>query len=131
MLSEHRDRDAARRFLRRLIEVAERKPLRLTTDHHPAYPKAIRWIIGRKALHRRGQYLNNFMEQDHRAVKQRYYPMLGFGNFDSASRFCLAFDALRNYLRKSRRGEQVPSLPEQRRSFAARWTSLIAELSAA
>ena len=41
MLSEHRDKHAARRFLRRLVEVAGRKPLRVTTDHHPAYRKAI------------------------------------------------------------------------------------------
>ena len=55
MLSEHRDKHAARRFLRRLIEVAGHKPLRVTTDHHPAYRKAIRWILGRKVLHRRNQ----------------------------------------------------------------------------
>ena len=74
MLSEKRDRHAARRFLRRLVDVAEGRPLRVTTDHHPAYRRAIRWILGRKVQHRTTQYLNNFMEQDHRAVKQRYYP---------------------------------------------------------
>jgi transposase-like protein len=57
MLSEHRDKHAARRFLRRLIEVSGRRPARVTTDHHPAYPRAIRWIVGRKALHRRERYL--------------------------------------------------------------------------
>ncbi len=77
MLSPHRDKHAARRFLRRLVEVAGRKPLRVATDHHAPYRKAIRWILGRKARHRRSQYLNNLTEQDHRAVKQRYYPMLG------------------------------------------------------
>jgi transposase-like protein len=87
MLSEHRDKHAARRFLRRLVEVAERKPRRVTTDLHPAYRRAIRWILGRKVLHRTNRYLNNYTEQSHRAVKQRYYPMLGFGNFESASRF--------------------------------------------
>ena len=34
-------------------------PLRLTTDKHPAYTKAVRWIVGRKVLHRHNQYLNN------------------------------------------------------------------------
>ena len=34
-------------------------------------------------LHRQNQYLNNRIEQDHRPLKQRYYPMLGFGRFDS------------------------------------------------
>ena len=99
MLSEHRDRQAARRFLRRLLDASPHRPLRLTTDKHPAYKKAVRWIVGRKVLHRQNQYLNNRIEQDHRPLKQRYYPMLGFGRFDSASRFCTAFDELRHYLR--------------------------------
>ena len=38
MLSEHRDKHAARRFLRRLVDVAERKPQRVTTDKHPSVP---------------------------------------------------------------------------------------------
>ena len=59
MLSEHRDKHAARRFLRRLLEVADGRPRRITTDLHPAYRRAIRWIIGRKAWHRTTQYLNN------------------------------------------------------------------------
>ena len=99
MLSEHRDKHAARRFLKRLLEVAEGRPRRITTDLHPAYRRAIRWIIGRKAWHRTTQYLNNYTEQSHRALKQRYYPMLGFGSFESASRFCTAFDELQQYLR--------------------------------
>ena len=131
MLSEHRDKHAARRFLRRLVEVAGRKPLRITTDKHPAYRKAIRWIIGRGALHRTAQYLNNYTDQSHRAVKQRYYPRLGFGSFESASRFCAAFDELRQYFRVRRRGEGYVSLAEQRRLFLARWDLLIAELAVA
>ena len=58
MLSEKRDKHAARRFLRRLVDVAEGRPLRVTTDHHPAYQRAIRWILGRKVQHRTTQYLN-------------------------------------------------------------------------
>ena len=62
MLSEHRDKHTARRFLRRLVDVAEGRPLRVTTDHHPAYRKAVRWILGGKVVHRTNQYLNNFLE---------------------------------------------------------------------
>ena len=131
MLSEHRDKHAARRFLRRLVDVAGGKPLRVTTDQHPAYRKAIRWILGRKVHHRTTQYLNNFMEQDHRAVKQRYYPMRGFGSFVSASLFCSAFDELRQYFRwRRRRGDSMP-LAEQRRLFTTRWRALLAEMAAA
>ena len=75
--------------------------------------------------------MNNYTEQSHRAVKQRYYPMLGFGSFESASRFCLAFDALRQYFRVRGRGQPCVSLAEQRRLFLTRWRSLIAEMAAA
>ena len=34
---------------------------------------------------RTSKYLNNIIEQDHRRVKQRIYPMLGFKNFENAT----------------------------------------------
>ena len=63
-------------------------------------------------------------------MKQRYYPMLGFGSFESAARFCTAFDELRQYFRVRRRGEPHVSLAEQRRLFLTRWRSLITEMAA-
>ena len=127
MLSEHRDRSAARRFLRGMLEVSGQRPLRVTTDHHGSYPKAIRWIVGRNAIHRRDRYLNNRTEQSHRPLKQRYYPMLGFGNFESASRFCTAFDEVHNYFRI----DKAPSSLARREQFMIRWRELIGSLSAA
>ncbi len=110
MLSENRDKHAVRRFLCRLIDHIGQKPLRTTTDKHPAYKKAIHWIIGRKVQHRNSQYLNNRMEQSHRPIKQRYYAMLGFGRFESANRFCNAFGELHNYVRvRSAESEYVPA----------------------
>ena len=68
------------------------------------------------------------IEQDHRAIKQRYYPMRGFGSFASAAQFCAAFDELRRYFRAPRRpGLPIP-LATQRRLFVARWRSLIQEM---
>ena len=127
MLSEHRDKHAARRFLRGLLEVTATRPRSVTTDLHPAYRRAIRWLVGRRAK----QYLNNYTEQSHRGLKQRYYPMLGFGNFESASRFCSAFDELRDYFRVTRRGQPTVSLADQRQTFIDRWRSLAAEVAAA
>ena len=77
------------------------------------------------------RYLNNRIEQDHRAIKQRYYPMLGFKRMESAKRFCSAFEELRQYLRiRPPVGEQV-SLSEKRRIFLARWQALATEMAAA
>jgi len=129
MLSEHRDKHAARRFLRRLLDTAGEKPLRMTTDKHPAYTKAIRWIVGRKVLHRQNQHLNNRMEQSHRPIKQRYYPMLGFQNFESASRFCSAFDELRNYLRARSEDDEPVRVSTRREIFTGRWSALMTELA--
>ncbi len=129
MLSEKRDKHAARRFLKRLLQTADDRPLRLTTDKHPAYKKAIRWIVGRKALHRTTQYLNNRTEQSHRPIKQRYYPMLGFKKFESASRFCTAFDELRNYLRIQTPSDRRMASAQRREIFNQRWSALMAELS--
>ena len=112
MLSEHRDKHAARRFLRRLADGAQRTPQRVTTDQHPPYRRAIRWILGRKVLHRCS------------------YPMLGFGSFASAARCCTAFDELRQYFRvRQRPGETVP-LVDKRQLFLTRWRSRIAEMAA-
>ena len=130
MRSEHRDKHAARRFLRRLVDGAQRTPQRVTTDPQPPYRRAIRWILGRKVPHRCNRYLNNLTEQSHRAIKQRYYPMLGFGSFASAARFCTVFDELRQYFRvRQRPGGTVP-LADKRQLFLTRWRSRIAEMAA-
>ena len=126
-----RDTHAARRFLRRLVDVAQRKPERVTTDPHPPYRRAIRGILGRTVRHRCNRYLNTRTEQSQRAIKPRSDPMLGCGSFASAARFCSAFAARRQYVRVGQRGAEWVPLAEQRRLVVQRWRSLIAEMTAA
>src|SRR4051812_34747286 len=120
MLSEHRDMEAAKRFFAGAAEVVGHKPMRVTTDGHDSYPRAIRRILGRKVEHRTNRYLNNRVEQDHRGIKQRYYPMRGFCSFESAARFCSAYDEQRDYFRYRSSPKQKVSLSEQRRMFRER-----------
>jgi len=124
MLSEHRDMVSAKRFFSHAREVVGHRPTKVTTDGHDTYPRAIRKILGRKVEHRTSRYLNNKMEQDHRGIKQRYYPMLGFGSFASATRFCQAFDEQRDYFRYRTRPKQIVPLPEQRRMCRQRFGAL-------
>src|SRR4051794_38049398 len=86
MLSSTRDMAAAQRFFRGTLAVAGRAPRQVTTDGHDSYPRAIREVLGDRVEHRCSAFLNRRIEQDHRGVKQRYYPMLGFGAFQSAQR---------------------------------------------
>ena len=113
-LSEKRDMEAAQKFFEQAVAVVGHAPEQVTTDGHRSYPRAIRETMGSEITHRTSKYLNNRLEQDHRGIKQRYYPMSGFKTFESTARFCCAFDELRNYLRpRPTRGEPI-SLPEQR-----------------
>jgi putative transposase len=125
LLSETRDLKAAQRFFRGARAVVGHAPDRVTTDGHDAYPRAIRGTLGRKVIHRRNRYLNNRLEQDHRGIKQRYYPMRGFGSFAAAARFCTAHDELRDYLRSRRTLGEAVSLAEQRQLFRDRWSGLM------
>jgi len=121
MLSEHRDMDAARRFFVQAIEVVGHGPAQVTTDGHAAYPRAIRETAGGQVEHRCSQYLN---------IKQRYHPMRGFGSFASASRFCRAFDEVRDHFRTRRTMGEVVPLAEQRRRFIERLAELDTLLAA-
>jgi putative transposase len=53
-------------------------PDRTTTDGDDAYPRAIRNAFGDRVTHRTNRYLNNHVEQDHRFIKCRVNPGLGF-----------------------------------------------------
>ena len=47
-------------------------------------------------------------------VKQRYYPMRGFGSVASAAHFCRAFDEVRQFFRVSTTMKQSVPLAHQR-----------------
>ena len=131
MVSEKRHMEAAKRFFKQAVEVCGHVPDQVMTDGHTSYPRAIRETMGSDVQHRTSKYLNNRLEQDHRGIKQRYFPMCGFGAIEAEARFCCAFDELRTYFRPRRTmGERV-SLLEQRRAFLQRLVTLKAFLQAA
>ena len=75
------------------------------------------WVLD---IHQCSHYLNNLLEQDHRGIKQRYYPMRGFGTFTAAARFCRTFDEIRQFFRFRTTIGQLVSLPLQRDVFRQR-----------
>ena len=119
MLSATRDMTAARRFFRSALAVVKELPKQVTTDGHSSY-RAIREVLGRKIKHRCSAYLNRRIEQDHRGIKQRYYPMLDFGALHSARCFCRAFEEVRQYFRPRRKRKQVVLLARQRCQLLSR-----------
>ena len=89
LLSEHRDVEAAKRFFTQAIN-KHRAPEKITLDGCAAMHRAVRElkesaILPINVCVRTSKYLNNLIEQDHRRVKQRVYPMLGFKRFENAA----------------------------------------------
>src|SRR5450631_4084948 len=80
LLRAHRDYAAARRFFQRAIEL-HGVPETITIDKSGANTAAIEGMradSGADIGLRQSKYLNNIVEQDHRAIKRIVRPMLGF-----------------------------------------------------
>jgi putative transposase len=86
LLTENRDKEAALRFLKKAIR-RNGVPETITIDGSDANEAAIKSYNeehGTNIIIRQVKYLNNIVEQDHRAVKRVTRPMLGFKSFDAA-----------------------------------------------
>jgi transposase-like protein len=86
LLTPTRDRDAAEAFLRKAIRT-QGLPEKITIDKSGSNTAAIQHYNQTHRttiVIRHSKYLNNLVEQDHRAVKRLTRPMLGFKSFWSA-----------------------------------------------
>ena len=106
-------------------------PSRVTTNGHGAYPGAIKTELGEGVTHRTNRYLNNYLEQDHRGIKQRTHTMCGFKSFVSAERFCRVYEEVRNFFRARARRHELVSLTWQRAPHLGRMRVLMATLAVA
>ena len=113
-LSKVRDLEATENFFKQAVERVGHKPKQVTADKESSYPKAINKVLGRSVEHRTSHYLNNKMEQDHRELKGRYYPMRSFKTEKSAARFIAAFEEQRELFRFRRYHGHKVSLPLRR-----------------
>lgn len=92
MLSAKRDVSAAKRFFKKLMRADHRRPpFTIGTDKHASYPEAFAASVSEKVLPpdcklRRVKYLNNIIEQDHRAIRRRWRAMQCFRSSHTAER---------------------------------------------
>jgi len=124
LLTEHRDEQAAKQFLTKAIRRHGGVPEKITIDGSAANEAAIKRYNeehGTAIVIRKTKYLNNIVEQDHRAIKRVTRPMLGFKAFD-ASQATLTGIELMHMLRKG----QLEGGREQGRSAAEQFYALAA-----
>jgi putative transposase len=96
MLTAKRDLAAARRYLERAINL-HGLPEKITIDKSGANTAAIKIVNADACIDielRQSKYLNNIVEQDHRAVKRVTDPMLGFKSFWSARKLIAGIETM-------------------------------------
>ncbi len=100
MLSARRDVSSAKRFFKKIMRAEHRRlPFTIGTDKHASYPEAFSASDKEKVLPldcklRRVKYLNNIIEQDHRAIRRRWRACQCFRPFHTAERAIEGIEAL-------------------------------------
>jgi transposase-like protein len=105
LLSAKRNTKAAKRFFRKMLKAPKHQsPRVIKVDQNKAYPPAVEelkeeGILPSDSQLRQCKYLNNILEQDHRFIKRRVNPGLGFCNFNTARRTIGGYETM-NIIRK-------------------------------
>jgi putative transposase len=124
LLTAQRDEPAATRFLTKAIR-RHSVPETITIDGSEANAAAIRGYNeahGTAIIIRQVKYLNNVVEQDHRAVKRITRPMLGFKSFETAEGTLVGIE-LMHMLKK---GQMTPEEGAESLTPAAQFYALAA-----
>lgn len=105
MLSAKRDGKAAERFFRKVLKATyTQTPRVIMVDKNVAYPMAIKTLKADEMLSEtielwQKKYLNNIIEQDHRAIKRLTKAGMGFKSFNTARHTLKGYEAM-NMVRK-------------------------------
>ncbi|MGF6919877.1 transposase-like protein [Paraburkholderia sp. UCT70] len=122
LLCAHRDKAAARRYFEKAI-ARNGEPETVTVDKSGANLAALEALNADRPTPikiRQNKYLNNVIEQDHRAVKRIVTPLMGFKGFRCA-RIILSFIELMHMIRKGQMQDErdIKTAAEQFNSLAA------------
>ena len=97
LVQSRRDKQAARRLLRKLLRKQGQPPRVLITDKLASYPAAKRELMP-GVEHRRHKGLNNRAENSHQPTRRRERQMKRFKSAGQAQRFLSAHDQINNLL---------------------------------
>ena len=116
-VSEYRDKDAAKKFFKKALKALHnQQPRVITTDKYVATEIAIYELIydgsiSVKTTMRKIKYLNNIIEQDHRFIKRKVRPILGFNSLETAEKTICGIEIM-HMIRKGQVEEIQSALSE-------------------
>ena len=123
LVQSRRNRRAAMRVLRKLLQTQGGTPRRLITDKLPSYGAAWRTVMP-SVVHRTEQYANNRAEVSHEATRQRERQMRGFKSVGHLQRFASVHGVVQNLFRLGRHRLRAPHHRVLRTRAFAEWNAV-------
>ena len=120
LVQARRNRTAAERFLRQVVEGCSTRPRVVITDKLASYPPAIRRVLP-GVEHRRHKRLNNRAEHAHRPTRRRERAMQRFKSPGQAQHFLACFAPIRGHFCPRRHRLPAPRYREVLASSFNTW----------
>ena len=127
LVTERRDKRAAKRFLRKLLR-DNAKPKVVVTDKLRSYGAALRELLPRTE-HRQSRYLNNLAENSHQRTRRRERALQCFKSPAHAQRFLSVFEPLNTHFCPPRHLLKAPDYRQAMQERFSTWRE-VAELAA-
>ena len=130
LVQSRRDKQAAKRLLRKLLKKQMRPPRVLITDKLASYPAAKKELMP-GVEHRRHKGLNNRAENSHQPTRRRERQMKRFKSAGQAQRFLSAHDQINNLFPLYREHVSATEYRAARRRAFAVWAEVSGVAAAA
>ena len=112
LVQRRRNKQAAKKFFRKLLKGCQYVPRVLITDKLKSYGAAKREILP-GVEHRQHRYLNNRAENSHQPTRQRERRMQGFKSPGHAQRFLSAYGPIAQHFRPRRHRWSAPAYRQE------------------
>ena len=129
LVQRRRDKQAAKKFFRRLLTGLTYVPRVIITDQLKSYGAAKREVLP-SVEHRQHRYLNNRAENSHQPTRQRERRMQGFKSPGHAQRFLASYGPIAQHFRPRRHRLSAPVYRQEMRQRFQIWQE-VAELAPA
>jgi len=123
LVQRRRNKQAAKKFFRKLLKGLTYVPRVLITDKLKSYGAAKREILP-SVEHRQHKYLNNRAENSHQPTRQRERRMQGFKSPGHAQRFLAAYGPIAQHFRPRRHRFSAPEYRQEMRKRCQVWEEI-------
>jgi putative transposase len=123
LVQRHRDKQAAKKFFRKLLKGLTYVPRVIVTDKLKSYGAAKREILP-GVEHHQHRYLNNRAENSHQPTRQREWRMQQFKSPGHAQRFLSAYGTISQHFRPRRHRFAAPAYRQELRTRFQIWRAV-------